>query len=613
MGNELLNDEEKKDNEPVDFSNDFIRYGIISNKGEEKSYHDSYLLKPNLSVVNNSKKINFSLFGIFDGHNSDYISKSLSNNIQEFYEKEISNINKNNYKTKIEEIFKNIDKDIKERKKKEKKEDKEIESKENNNSINEIKEKENMEEEENYINIDVDKKEFQAIKEAIKNSKDIPDDLKEIDDSELENLLLFKNLFKYNNNYLCNNNNIDYMGSSASIVLVNEDNVIISNLGITKCILFNKDGNILNVKENKNLGDYKIEHTFNNPEEKKRIKKFNKSIDYNALKLNFYVPASRCFGFFKYKNNEILKEENQIISCVPDVYIYDKKYVDFILLVTKGAEPIGNSLNKIVEIIKKLGRNEIKKEEIKLSEYLNEYIKYRKEEGEKNNNKNNNTPPGSSNKQTNKFSSSIYVGKEDFGEENVIINELNNSYYKDIMELNKSSDCHGNYNATCIFIQLLQKETIIPEEDKKVNEENKKENEENNIKIEEIKKENEENINKEEENKKENEENNIKIEENKKENEEKNIKIEETKKENEENINKEEEIKKENENKNEIKEEVQNKNESEENKIKEEKNTDIKDEKIEDGKTNNKEDGINQEIKEIKNTEDNIDKNLKNE
>ena len=611
MGNELLNDEEKKDNEPVDFSNDFIRYGIISNKGEEKSYHDSYLLKPNLSVVNNSKKINFSLFGIFDGHNSDYISKSLSNNIQEFYEKEISNINKNNHKTKIEEIFKKIDKDIKERKKKEKKEDKEIESKENNNSINEIKEKENMEEEENYINIDVDKKEFQAIKEAIKNSKDIPDDLKEIDDSELENLLLFKNLFKYNNNYLCNNN-IDYMGSSASIVLVNEDNVIISNLGITKCILFNKDGNILNVKENKNLGDYKIEHTFNNPEEKKRIKKFNKSIDYNALKLNFYVPASRCFGFFKYKNNEILKEENQIISCVPDVYIYDKKYVDFILLVTKGAEPIGNSLNKIVEIIKKLGRNEIKKEEIKLSEYLNEYIKYRKEEGEKNNNKNNNTPPGSSNKQTNKFSSSIYVGKEDFGEENVIINELNNSYYKDIMELNKSSDCHGNYNATCIFIQLLQKETIIPEEDKKVNEENKKENEENNIKIEEIKKENEENISKEE-NKKENEENNIKIEENKKENEEKNIKIEETKKENEENINKEEEIKKENENKNEIKEEVQNKNESEENKIKEEKNTDIKDEKIEDGKTNNKEDGINQEIKEIKNTEDNVDTNLKNE
>ena len=346
---------------------------------------------------------------------------------------------------------------------------------------------------------------------------------------------------------------------------------------------------------------------------KKRIKKFNKSIDYNALKLNFYVPASRCFGFFKYKNNEILKEENQIISCVPDVYIYDKKYVDFILLVTKGAEPIGNSLNKIVEIIKKLGRNEIKKEEIKLSEYLNEYIKYRKEEGEKNNNKNNNTPPGSSNKQTNKFSSSIYVGKEDFGEENVIINELNNSYYKDIMELNKSSDCHGNYNATCIFIQLLQKETIIPKEDKKVNEENKNENEENNIKIEEIKKENEENINKEEENKKENEENNIKIEENKKEHEEKNIKIEETKKENEENINKEEEIKKENENKNEIKEEVQNKNESEENKIKEEKKTDIKDEKIEDDKTNNKEDGINQEIKDIKNTEDNVDTNLKNE
>ena len=50
------------------------------------------------------------------------------------------------------------------------------------------------------------------------------------------------------------------------------------------------------------------------------------------------------------------------------------------------------------------------------------------------------------------------MGKEDFGEENIIINELNNSYYKDIMSLNKTNDCHGNYNSTCILIELLPKE-----------------------------------------------------------------------------------------------------------------------------------------------------------
>ena len=487
MGNELLNKEEIKDNDPINFSNEFIRYGIISKKGEEKTNDDCYMSLPNLSASDNSKKIDFSLFGIFDGHNSDYISKYLSKNIQIFYEKEIININKNNYKTKIEEIFKNIDKNIKERKKEEKKDDKEKDNekgKENNNAINEIKEKEkDKEEEENYINIDVDKNEFNLIKEAIKKSKDIPEDLKEVDDDELENLLLFKNLFKYNNNYLYHNNNPNYIGSSASIVLINEDNIIISNLGITKCILFNKEGNIINTKDNKNSGDYKIEHTFNNSDEKKRIKKFNKSIDYNALKINFYIPASRCFGFFKYKDNEILKEENQIISCVPDVYIYDKKNVDFILLVTKGAEPVGNSLKKIGELIKNLGKNddEKKEENIKLSDLLNEYIKYRKEEGERiNASKNSTTPSGSLNKSINKYSSSIYVGKEDFGEENVIINELNSTYYKDIMDLNKNNDCHGNYNATCIFIQLLKKDKVTPIPDDDKNKEIKKETENNN-------------------------------------------------------------------------------------------------------------------------------------
>ena len=659
MGNELLNKEEIKDNPPDNFSNEFIRYGIISKKGEEKSNDDSYISLPNLSASEDSKKKDFSLFGIFDGHNSDDISKYLSNNIQKFYEKEIININKNNYKTKIEEIFKNIDKNIKERKKEAKVDDKKKESieNENGNTINEIKENNKEEEEEHYINIDVDKNEFNLIKEAIKNSKDIPEDLKEIDDSELENLLLFKNLFKYNNNYLYNNNNPNYIGSSASIVLINDENVIIANLGITKCILFNKEGNILNIKDNKNSGDYRIEHTFNNSDEKKRIKKFNKSIDYSALKINFYVPASRCFGFFKYKDNEILKEENQIISCVPDVYIYDKKDVDFILLLTKGAEPVGNSLNKISDIIQKLkndDENKGKKEDnIKLSDFLYEYIKYRKEEGEKINIRSSNTPTGSISKPSNKYSSSIYVGKEDFGEENVIINELNSTYYKDIMDLNKNNDCHGNYNATCIFIQLLQKEKITPTpvddknqdnkkeieinktvKDENIKEENiskveenkneieetikieeiKKENEENKEGVEETKKENEANINKVEENKIEIEEN-IKIEEIKKENEENiknkneeikienkennNIQVEESKKENEEKINKVEEIK------SEVKEE-ENKNESgENNKIEEKNMIDVKDDKNETEKIIKIEEEMNSENKEKKNEEDN--------
>ena len=561
MGNELLNEENIKEKEPEDYTNDFLKYGLITKKGEEKSNDDNYILMPNLLNPEDGKKNNISLFGVFDGHNSDFVPNYLNKNIHKFYEKEILNINKNNFKTKIEEIFKNIDKELKGDKKKEKikidgpnndgdeEKDEEKKKKEEEKVVNKINEnqEEEKKEEIDYINVGVDKKEFDYIKNEIKNSKDIPDEFKEIDDNELENLLLFKNLFQYNNNYLYNNNNVNYIGSSASVVLITDDNVITADLGITKCILFNKEGNILNSKENKESkynGDYKVEHTFSNSDEKKRIKKFNKSIDYNSLKLNFYVPASRCFGFFKYKENEILKEENQIISCVPDVYIYDKKDVDYILLITKGAAPTGetlaNFMKKIKEINSNIGENNQEKyNDMKLSDLISEYIKCKKEEGDKiNTSKSSSTPSGALNKTTTKTNSSIYVGKEDFGEENVIINELNNSYYKDIMSLNKSNDCHGNYNATYILIQLFKNKINKPNEIPKPEETNKN----GETKEEENKIENE--IKKEEENK-----NEIK--------EEKKI---------------ENEIKKEEENKNEIKEEKkieneeENKNNKEENK-----------------------------------------------
>ena len=533
MGNELLNKENIKEKEPEDYTNDFLKYGLITKKGEEKSNDDNYILMPNLSNPEDGKKNNISLFGVFDGHNSDFVPNYLNKNIHKFYEKEILNINKNNFKTKIEEIFKNIDKELKGDKKKEKikidgpnndgdeEKDEEKKKKEEEKVVNKINEnqEEEKKEEIDYINVGVDKKEFDYIKNEIKNSKDIPDEFKEIDDNELENLLLFKNLFQYNNNYLYNNNNVNYIGSSASVVLITDDNVITADLGITKCILFNKEGNILNSKENKESkynGDYKVEHTFSNSDEKKRIKKFNKSIDYNSLKLNFYVPASRCFGFFKYKENEILKEENQIISCVPDVYIYDKKDVDYILLITKGAAPTGetlaNFMKKIKEINSNIGENNQEKyNDMKLSDLISEYIKCKKEEGDKiNTSKSSSTPSGALNKTTTKTNSSIYVGKEDFGEENVIINELNNSYYKDIMSLNKSNDCHGNYNATYILIQLFKNKINKPNEIPKPEETNKNgETKEEENKIEnEIKKEEENKNEIKEEKKIENEEEN---------------------------------------------------------------------------------------------------------
>jgi len=304
--------------------------------------------------------------------------------------------------------------------------------------------------------------------------------------------------------------------------------VITADLGLTKCILFNKDGIILNQK------DYKENHTFKNKEEKKRIKKFNESIDYESLKINFYVPASRSFGFFEYKENEVLNEENQIISCIPDVYIYDRKNVDFILLVSKGMLPTGDNLQKLLDKIKKAKKDNNENEfDIKLTDIINEYIKHKEEI--KNSSKKNTKIPKVSSKTEHKSTSSIYIGKEDCAEEKEIIKQLDEKYFTDIMNINKTYDCNGDYNSTCILIQLLKYQA--PE--KKQNE-NIIKNEENAKKVREEK------------------EGNIILEKNKE--EEKKDKNEENKIENEK-IEKNEEIKNENEIKNEIKNENIEKNE----------------------------------------------------
>ena len=125
MGNELLK-EDFQDKKPEDFKNEYIRYGIVSKKGEEKSYDDNYLSSNDVSIIDASKNIEFSLFGVFDGHNSDYVSKYLYDNIPKLYKNEITEIDKNNYKTKIENIFKTLDKNLKESKKYEQKKIKRI-------------------------------------------------------------------------------------------------------------------------------------------------------------------------------------------------------------------------------------------------------------------------------------------------------------------------------------------------------------------------------------------------------------------------------------------------------------------------------------------------------
>ena len=462
MGNEYPEENVLKEIEPIDYSDEYIKYGIISKKGEEKSLDDCFLTLPDLTTKEGVKNpINFSLFGIFDGHNNDFVAKYLTNNLKEKFEEEAGNILEKNCEKQLGDIFKSVDKKLREEK---------------------IKNIDNKE----YINDDINEKEIKYYKDLIEKTQEIPEDLKKVDDSKIKNLLLFRNLFKYNNNFIYNNNDTDYIGSSASLVMINNNYIYVAELGITKCILFNIEGKILNdVKntEKKNENDIlNFNHVFDNKSEKKRIKKFNENIDYEKLKMNIYLPASRCFGLFKYKADEILKEENQIISCVPDVICKEKDSVDFILLMTKGmVNLLKDNLDQFIKNIVGVFKTQ-KEADIKISELLNKYIEDKiKERDEKEKNADNKKEEIKQNAPIK--NNLIYVGKEDFGEENEIINELKKNYYKDIMEMNKNSchSCHDKYNITCMLLKVSKnKKPII--EIKKEKKSEKKEDKKDEIK-----------------------------------------------------------------------------------------------------------------------------------
>ena len=459
MGNEYPEENVLKEIEPIDYSDEYIKYGIISKKGEEKSLDDCFLTLPDLTTKEGVKNpINFSLFGIFDGHNNDFVAKYLTNNLKEKFEEEAGNILEKNCEKQLGDIFKSVDRKLREEK---------------------IKNIDNKE----YINDDINEKEIKYYKDLIEKTQEIPEDLKKVDDSQIKNLLLFRNLFKYNNNFIYNNNDTDYIGSSASLVMINNNYIYVAELGITKCILFNMEGKILNEVKNtekKNENDIlNFNHVFDNKSEKKRIKKFNENIDYEKLKMNIYLPASRCFGLFKYKADEILKEENQIISCVPDVICKEKDSVDFILLMTKGmVNLLKDNLDQFIKNIVGVFKTQ-KEADIKISELLNKYIEDKiKERDEKEKNADNKKEEIKQNAPIK--NNLIYVGKEDFGEENEIINELKKNYYKDIMEMNKNSchSCHDKYNITCMLLKVSKNKKPIIEikkEKKSEKKEDKKE------------------------------------------------------------------------------------------------------------------------------------------
>ena len=175
MGNELNDESEIKENKPKEDKYEYFKYGVISKKGEERANEDTFLyLSDLITLSNNKNKIHFGLFGVFDGHNNDYVSKYLRDNCKNVFEEKIGELNKDNYQQKIENIFKTLDENLK----------KESEEKDLND-INNLK------------NVNMDENEIKFYKDIINNTKESPEDIKNIENSDMKDLLLFIRLYGF--------------------------------------------------------------------------------------------------------------------------------------------------------------------------------------------------------------------------------------------------------------------------------------------------------------------------------------------------------------------------------------------------------------------------------
>ena len=276
MGNKL--DKPITNKTSFDGENEMIKYGI-SEMQSFKNSMELFTLK-NTNLLEQNKKI--SLFGIFDGHNGSEISKYLSLHFSQFLLENKKFIN-GDYKQALKETFINID-----------------------NSLRAL---------------EVQK---EISKFSTKNSLNFSElNLKEEENKNISNFL---ELFNPRN--LEGANIAEFCGSCGIIVLVTEKNVYIANSGNSKCIPINIKNEIMKDKINKEhiitdqneINRLKLAYGFVE-EENDNIFDNNETNEKIKFKPINYCPLiiTRGFGDLIYKDNKLIKQEDQYISVNPDI------------------------------------------------------------------------------------------------------------------------------------------------------------------------------------------------------------------------------------------------------------------------------------------------------
>lgn len=135
--------------------------------------------------------------------------------------------------------------------------------------------------------------------------------------------------------YQINRNNEQvYSGCTAIVVLIVQDVLYIANAGDSRCLIFNSKGDTFIMNE---------EHKPYNSKERSRIYKAG-GVVLNG-RINEILNLSRAIGDLEYKQNFLLKPEEQSISAVPDIMIKVIAEDDLFMLI--GCDGVFEKLSDI--------------------------------------------------------------------------------------------------------------------------------------------------------------------------------------------------------------------------------------------------------------------------
>ena len=288
MGEEL--DKPEKTYTPKEGENKYLKFGLNQIQGWKKTMEDYAI-----DFLDTDEQKFMNIFGIFDGHGGREVPKYLSQHFFEYLNKN-KNYSLEKYKEAFSETFFDLDKSFT--------------TKEAQNELTKYSEE-----------FKPDKK------QELKEINDLCSPNEKLNDEELEQVMAFNEVFDPRN--IENANIAEFTGATGMIIAVCYRDILIAYAGNSRCLILDKDGNIINQTK---------DHTLKIESEKKRVDLARSFNDEDEEKKKGeeehmeYLDSTRGFGDLEFKGNEWIEQKDQEVSVEPEIIFvpYEKaKYIIF--------------------------------------------------------------------------------------------------------------------------------------------------------------------------------------------------------------------------------------------------------------------------------------------